>query len=406
MQTTYCALTALSTLAASFIWGINTLFLLDAGLSNSQAFAANAFFTLGQVIFEIPTGVIADTWGRRTSFLLGSATLAVTTLLYLWLWQAHAPFFLWATVSAALGLGFTFFSGAVEAWLVDALDATGFTGKVDDVFAKGQIWSGGAMLIGSTLGGYIAQAANLGVPYIIRCVVLVISFLAAWVFMRDLGFAPRKPESIAKEVRSILKSSWQGGWQNTSVRWMMLTGPFMAGVGFYGFYAAQPLLLELYGDKQAYGVAGLIAALVAGAQIAGGFAVPLLRKLWPKRSSILIAIILTSVVLLLGVGFIRDFAVVLVLLGFWGLLGSALMPVRRAYLNELIPSAQRATILSFDGLLSSLGGAVLQPGLGRAADVWGYSASFVIAGALQIFALPFALLVRRGKTDIAATSAG
>ena len=51
-----------NTLAASFIWGINTLFLLDAGLTNLEAFAANAFFTVGMVIFEVPTGVVADTW--------------------------------------------------------------------------------------------------------------------------------------------------------------------------------------------------------------------------------------------------------------------------------------------------------------------------------------------------------
>ncbi|MGI8534279.1 MAG: MFS transporter, partial [Candidatus Limnocylindrales bacterium] len=51
VQRTYLLLTLLTTLAASFIWGVNTLFLLDAGLSNAEAFAANAFFSLGQVVF-------------------------------------------------------------------------------------------------------------------------------------------------------------------------------------------------------------------------------------------------------------------------------------------------------------------------------------------------------------------
>jgi MFS family permease len=82
---TYVSLTLLSTFASSFIWGINTLFLLDAGLTITQAFTANAFFTAGQVLFEIPTGVVADTRGRRTSFLLGTATLFATTIAYLWL---------------------------------------------------------------------------------------------------------------------------------------------------------------------------------------------------------------------------------------------------------------------------------------------------------------------------------
>ncbi|MDH3725430.1 MAG: MFS transporter, partial [Thermoleophilia bacterium] len=124
VQRTYLTLTLLSTFAASFIFGINTLFLLDAGLTATEAFVANAFYTAGMVIFEIPTGVVADTWGRRASFLLGAATLLVSTFFYLALWQIAAPLWLWAIASVFIGLGFTFFSGAVEAWLVDALDFT------------------------------------------------------------------------------------------------------------------------------------------------------------------------------------------------------------------------------------------------------------------------------------------
>src|SRR5918992_5746212 len=125
VQRTYLTLLLFNTLAASLIWGINTLFLLDAGLNNLQAFAANAFFTVGFVLFEIPTGVIADLRGRTTSYLLGVLTLAVSTLLYLYMWYVSAPFWAWALSSVFLGLGFTFFSGAVQAWLADALAHTG-----------------------------------------------------------------------------------------------------------------------------------------------------------------------------------------------------------------------------------------------------------------------------------------
>jgi MFS family permease len=168
VQRTYLLLTLLSTLAASFIWGINTLFLLDAGLSNTEAFAANGFFSLGMVLFEVPTGVVADTAGRRVSYLLGAMTLLVSTLVYLLMWQIEAPFWGWALASALIGLGFTFFSGAVEAWLVDALDTTGYTGGLDRVFGRGQTVMGVAMLTGSVAGGFIAQATNLGVPYLLR----------------------------------------------------------------------------------------------------------------------------------------------------------------------------------------------------------------------------------------------
>ncbi len=87
VRRTYYVLSAGNTLAASLIWGINTIFLLDAGLSNFEAFAANACFTAGMVLFEIPTGVVADHWGRRASFLCGTLTLATTTGLYVLLWQ-------------------------------------------------------------------------------------------------------------------------------------------------------------------------------------------------------------------------------------------------------------------------------------------------------------------------------
>src|SRR5215203_1643361 len=149
IQTTYYVLLLGNTLAASLIWGINTIFLLDAGLSNLEAFAANAFFTAGMVLFEVPTGITADTLGRRASYLLGTVTLVLTTLLYVLLWRLHEPFWAWALVSMLLGLGFTFFSGAVEAWLVDALAATGFDGRLEAVFGKGQVVSGAAMLTGS-----------------------------------------------------------------------------------------------------------------------------------------------------------------------------------------------------------------------------------------------------------------
>lgn len=204
VQRIYLVLTLLTTLAASFIWGVNTLFLLDAGLNNTEAFAANAFFAVGQVIFEIPTGVVADTRGRRFSFILGAATLLVSTLLYLVMWQVQAPFIGWALASALLGLGFTFFSGATEAWLVDALNATGYTGDLEAVFGRAQIVGGAAMLAGSVLGEIVAQLTDLGMPYIVRAALLGVTVVVAWRFIRDIGFTPERGASPIKAVRTVL----------------------------------------------------------------------------------------------------------------------------------------------------------------------------------------------------------
>ncbi len=397
VQRTYLILILLNTLAASFIWGVNTLFLLDAGLSNLQAFTANAFFTVGQVLFEIPTGVIADRWGRRVSYILGTFTLMVTTLMYLALWEKGAPFWAWAVVSALLGLGFTFFSGATEAWLVDALHATGHKGPLEPVFARGQIVTGIAMLVGSVAGGWAAQVTNLGVPYILRTVVLGLNMIAAIFLMKDLGFTPKKGKSVRGDIKIIFRHSLEHGLRNPPVRWIMLAAPFSMGVSIYGFYAAQPYLLKLYGNPTAYGIAGLAAAIVAGAQILGGLLAPRIRHIFKFRTSALIAGVALSALLLVGIGSVSHFWLAIVLLMLWGLLFAAQLPIRQAYLNGLIPSAQRATVLSFDSLFASTGGVVFQPMLGKAADVWSYGSSYVLAGFIQAMALPFVVLAQREK---------
>ena len=390
-------LTLLTTLAQSFIWGINTIFLLDAGLSNAEAFAANAFFTLGQVIFEVPTGVVADTRGRQFSYVLGAGTLLASTLLYLVMWQAHAPLLGWAVASILLGQGFTFFSGATEAWLVDALAAAGFTGHLEQIFGRAQTVSGAAMLVGTVSGGLIAQWTNLGVPYVIRAAMLGVTVVVAIRFMRDLGFQPQRELSPVTAVRNVIRGSIDGGFRNPPVRWLMLAAPFSYGAGIFVFYAAQPYLLQLYGDKTAYGIAGLAAAIVAGVQIVGGLVVSRVRRLFGLRTSALLLGGALNVVLLALLAVTESFAVALLLLAAWSFVFAVESPLRQAFINGLIPSEQRATVLSFDSLMGSSGGVIAQPALGRVSDLNGYGAAYAVSAVVQALALPFVWLARREK---------
>jgi len=407
IQRTYLLLLLGNTLAASFIWGINTIFLLDAGLSNLEAFAANAFFTAGMVLFEVPTGIVADTIGRRMSYLLGTVTLAVSTLLYVLLWQVEAPFWQWAVVSLLIGLGFTFFSGAVEAWLVDALTATGFTGELETVFGRGQIVTGIGMLTGSVAGGFIAKQVSLGFPFVLRGAVLLVMFVVAFRLMHDVGFTPEKSGRPVTEMRKIASDSIDYGWRVPAVKWVMVQALFTGGVGIYGFYALQPYLLELYGDPEAYQIAGLSAAIVAGAQILGGMLAPRIRRLFHRRTSALITTASLSILALALMGVVQSFWPVIGLTVVWALMFAATMPIRQAYINGMIPSRQRATILSFDSLMSSAGGVWAQPVLGRAADVWGYATSYAISAGISAVAVPFLALSRRqnAPADVVETAA-
>src|SRR5688572_32571287 len=113
----YLVITGIFTASASLIWGINTLFLLESGLTIFEVFVANAAFTAAMALFEVPTGVVADTRGRRISFLLSEATIAIGTLAYVGVAAIGGGLLLFCLAGVILGLGYTFYSGAVEAWV-------------------------------------------------------------------------------------------------------------------------------------------------------------------------------------------------------------------------------------------------------------------------------------------------
>jgi MFS family permease len=301
----------------------------------------------------------------------------------------------WAIASILLGLGFTFFSGATEAWLVDALRATGYTGHLEHIFGRAQVVGGAAMLVGTVSGGLIAQATNLGVPYLIRAAMLGITMLVAIRFMHDLGFTPQRDIGPVVAVRNVIRGSIDGGFRNPPVRWLMLAAPFAFGTGIFVFYAAQPYLLELYGDKTAYGVAGLAAAIVAGVQIVGGLIVSRVRRLFGRRTSALLIGGMLNAILLVLLGLTHSFVVALLLLAAWAFVFAIEGPLRQAFINGVIPSEQRATVLSFDNLMGSAGGVVAQPALGRVADVNGYGPAYVVSAVVSALALPFIVLARR-----------
>ena len=390
----YLRLTLSQTLAASLIFGINTLFLLDAGLSNTGAFVANAAFTAGMVIFEIPTGVVADVVGRRASYLWGTVTLGVSTALYLALWAAQSPLWMWIVVSALLGLGFTFFSGATEAWLVDALAATGGETQLEEIFGRAAVVGGVAMLVGSVGGGAIAQF-GLAIPYILRSILLLITFVMAWVWMHDIGFEPKTSRKFSTEVRDLTRASLDHGLRNPPVRRLMLAAPFSFGVGIWAFYAFQPHLLDLYGDPNATWIAGTAAAVFAGARIVGGFMAAHVSRFFGHRSIALAAAVVVEAAALVVVGLTTSFWVALLALVLASVTMAAAMPIRQTLINSLIPSAQRATVLSFDGLMGSTGGVVIQPALGRAADVWSYGSAYMIGGVVHLLVAPLVLGIRK-----------
>ncbi len=392
---TYLAVSGLFTFSASVIWGVNTLFLLDAGLDIFEVFIANAAFTAGMVIFEIPTGVVADTSGRRRSFLLSAVILLVGTLGYVSIAAVGGGLVLFVVASVVLGLGFSFYSGAVEAWLVDALRATGYQGQLDRIFARGEMVSGAAMLIGS-VGGGLLGSLDLAWPFAARALLLAVVFLVGLQAMRDLGFTPRTTSLSAMpiEMRRVLNAALTFGWRSRSVRLLMIMSLFHGAFMMWGFYAWPPYLLELLG-RDAVWVAGVVAALIALATIAGNVVVEIFTRFCGRRTTLLIAASVVMVGGAVGVGLVDSFWPAVVLLLVASAAAGVSMPVQQAYLHEVVPSSQRATVVSSVALVDSAGGIGGQLGLGYLSRAESVAAGYVTGGLVMLLAVPPLLMLRR-----------
>ena len=409
IQRIYYTINALFTLSASIIWGVNTLFLLDAGLDIFQVMLVNATFSAGQIVFEIPTGVVADTVGRRASFLLGIGSLAVATLGYV-----GSAVFDWGLAgfilaSILLGFGFTCQTGAVDAWLVDALDATGFSGGKDRVFARMGIFANISMLFGTLVGGLLGQI-DLAIPYLVRTGLLVGAFFVTLAFMRDIGFEPRtfRVSRFGEESRKIFGAGINHGWRHPVVRPLLFTSLLNGLLIWYFFYASQPYVLELLGQEGLVWVAGAITALFALSGVAGNTLVGPISKsrLGSRPARVLMWASLGTALSAIGVGIVglvwdgKDsaaFVIVVVLLAVFGLLEGINRPVRNAYINEHIPSAQRATVLSFDSFFGDIGAVAGQLGLGYAAQTISKAVAYTIGGLIHLAAVP--LYDRAGRAS-------
>ena len=346
-----------NTLAASFIWGINTLFLLDAGLTNLEAFAANAFFTAGMVLFEMPTGIVADTWGAARVVPARHADAR----------RLDAP------LLAAVGVG-----GAV----------LGVGGRVDAARARVHVLlrrgRGMARRCAALRGvrrqprdgvraradggrrrrcsaapcsaASIAQVTNLGVPFLMR-----VGVLGGHVrrrrarLMRDLGFTPDRSARPLRRGETVLPRRSSTACEPA--------GALDDARGAVRVRRRHLRVLRAAAvPARALGRPGRVLRSPASPRrssparrSSGGYARardP--RSCSGKRTTALILATVVSAGVLAALGLTDS------LLGrarcswpVWALVFAAEMPIRQAYLNDMIPSKQRATVLSFDSLMGS-----------------------------------------------------
>jgi hypothetical protein len=181
----------------------------------------------------------------------------------------------------------------------------------------------------------------------------------------------------------------------------MLASAVQSGFMMWGFYASQPYLLELL-DSDAVWIAGFVAAGVALATIAGNQIVRFASRYCGRRTTLLLAAGAVETCAAVGMGLTSSFWVafpaLLLVMGSTGVTG----PVHSAYLHQVVPSEQRATVVSFDSMLSSVGGVGGQIGLGVLGEARSIASAFVVGGLATAGALPLLARLRRlgGPADV------
>jgi MFS family permease len=251
------------------------------------------------------------------------------------------------------------------------------------------------MLVGTVGGGVLGQL-DLAIPFVVRAGLLGVLFVLAFVGMHDVGFQPQRVTlaTLPAQANALARTGIRLGWRSRPLRLIMLAGAVQNGFFFWAWYAWQPYFLELL-DQDAVWVAGVVAALLALAMTLGNGLVGFFTRYCGRRTTILLWAAVAYSAAAIGVGLAGTFALALGALLAMAVAMGVTMPVRQAFIHGMVASGQRATVVSFDSMISGVGSVGGQAGLGVYSERAGYSAAYVIGGAIAAVAVPVEWLARR-----------
>ncbi len=307
------------------------------GIDLGRILLLNAWFFFWVSAFEVPTGGVADRFGRKTSAAIGYALGALGVAIYVSM--PRFEIFLLAEVVIALGTALT--SGADEALVYDSLVACGRGGEASRVFAHAQSWRLGGIVIGA-LGGSLLNEL-VGLRATVAC--QVIPMAAAAIVGLALVEPPRSGERARAHVTwlQILREGVGHVRATPALRVLALDMIAVNALAFLGIWLYQPLLEAAGVPVRWFGSVHVGLSLV---QIGLLQSAARLESALGSRRALLRLLPAVAGVAFVALGFARSpWAVIPLLLMVFGL-GLSRAPLMSADLNRHIPSERRATALS------------------------------------------------------------
>ncbi len=334
-------------------------FFTDWGhISQSQIQLLQSWFMLWIFLLEIPTGVVADYLGRKFSLSLG----AIATVCGLILYGSVPQFWAFLVGEFLLALGYALMSGADSALLYDALKESGQEERSKEVFGKAHSIKLGSFLIAALIGGPVAAKFGLNVPMLVTSIFCCI---AAGIALTIKEPSIHEGPSESRRYIDILKSGFSYFYSHKKLRAVAIDATIVASATYFVLWLYQPMLQRLNVPIVFF---GLFHASLAGIQIlvAANF-VRLERFFGSPTNFLRFSAAATAFAFILLALFPHMVTLVLFIMLAGGF-GLTRIEYMLAYMNKLIPSAERATILSSIGMFRRLSLVLLNPFIGFIAD--------------------------------------
>lgn len=370
---TYVTFSFLLSLSHSFFFATYQLFLASRGMNLLEINVINMFFMSGVFLLEVPTGAFADIFGRKKSIVAGCFVLSLSMLVYFF----GNNFLVFVAAELVGALGITFLSGALEAWVVDALAYHGYDGELSHVFRREVYATQFGIIFGSLMGGYLGQR-DLALPWLAS----VIATFAVGVFaifaLKEQKIKLKKFSFSFAPFGKTIRDSVNFGYRKKSIWFVVLFGTLLA-ISVQGLNMQWPFVFQnIYGFSTSN--LGWLFVAVSGITMLGGQ----LSKFFADRiKHEKNAIVLSQGITVVGIigaslmlGVVPTTVMFLLHEMGRGMLG----PLKQAYLNNRIPSQQRATILSFDSMMGKAGAFVGLLGSGYLAEFFGIPLTWFVSG--------------------------
>lgn len=402
--TTYVLLQAGWSMLWAIAFTLSLVYQVDvAGLTPFQLVLVGTVLEATCFIGEVPTGIVADLRSRKLSVLIGLVTIGIGIIV-----TGAFPSF-WPILLAQViwGLGYTFVSGAAEAWVTDEVGDL----NVQPVFTRAHQWSLGMNIVGTILAGALAIVfGSMQAPIVIGGIGFVLLAVWARFAIQEINFVPvdREDRDSWSHIVDIGRTGLQSARQPGVVRSFLIIG-LLAGLTseiFDRLWVDRIIndfaLPNWFGDNNIsiwFTLFALVASFIGliASVAANRLAKQAVHDEHPTRVMALISSLQVAGVLVFAVAGNAGFA----LSGRW-LYEAAISvahPIRQAWLNRNVRSSARATTVSLMGQADALGQVAGGPTLGAVANSAGVPVALAIAGAIQLPTVAIYLKLRPNQKE-------